>query len=67
MSSPSRSWASSRLAGASPNYIVLSEMAACWSIGVGGDLLVNSPIFLEFVPSDGQYLLTVLSVWWAFM
>ncbi|KAF7972298.1 hypothetical protein HWV62_18466 [Athelia sp. TMB] len=53
-------------AGASPNYIVLSAMAACWSIGVGGNLPVDSAIFLEFVPSDGQYLLTVLSIWWAF-
>lgn len=53
-------------AGGSPNYITLSALAACWSIGVGGNLPVDSAIFLEFVPREGQYLLTVLSIWWAF-
>lgn len=75
-------------AGASPNYIVLCSLAAVWSVGVGGNLPVDSAVFLgkrhllfatllfpvlytnvtpiEFVPASHQYLLTVLSVWWAF-
>ncbi|KJA13429.1 hypothetical protein HYPSUDRAFT_195756 [Hypholoma sublateritium FD-334 SS-4] len=53
-------------AGASPNYIVLTSFAAAWSVGVGGNLPVDSAIFLEFVPQQNQYLLTVLSIWWAF-
>jgi hypothetical protein len=55
-----------------------------WSIGVGGNLPVDSAIFLgmsaitasqsgfclyedmpEFIPASHQYLLTVLSIWWA--
>ncbi|KAL4266721.1 MFS transporter superfamily protein [Pleurotus pulmonarius] len=54
------------VAGASPNYIALTTFAALWSVGVGGNLPVDSSIFLEFVPASHQYLLTVLSIWWAF-
>ena len=74
-------------AGGSPNYVALSSFAAVWSIGVGGNLPVDSAVFLgkyhiprhtldlaanglgdatEFVPASHQYLLTVLSIWWAF-
>ncbi|KAK0488479.1 MFS general substrate transporter [Armillaria novae-zelandiae] len=53
-------------AGGSPNYVALSSFAAVWSIGVGGNLPVDSAIFLEFLPKNHQYLLTVLSIWWAF-
>jgi len=56
----------STAAGASPNYIALCSFAAVWSVGVGGNLPVDSSIFLEFVPASHQWLLTVLSVWWAF-
>ncbi|PPR01166.1 hypothetical protein CVT24_006131 [Panaeolus cyanescens] len=53
-------------AGASPNFAVLVTMVAFWSLGVGGNLPVDTSIFLEFTPSTHQHLLTVLSVWWAF-
>ncbi|KAJ7662191.1 MFS general substrate transporter [Mycena polygramma] len=53
-------------AGGSPNFVTLTSLAALWSIGVGGNLPVDSSIFLEFVPASHQYLLTVLSIWWAF-
>lgn len=52
-------------AGASPGYVALCSLAAVWSIGVGGNLPVDSAVFLEFVPASHQYLLTVLSIWWA--
>ncbi|PSR94563.1 hypothetical protein PHLCEN_2v4431 [Hermanssonia centrifuga] len=52
-------------AGASPTYIALCSFAAVWSIGVGGNLPVDSAVFLEFIPASHQYLLTVLSIWWA--
>jgi len=42
------------------NYVMLM---AVWSIGVGGNLPVDSAIFLEFIPATHQYPLTVLSVW----
>jgi len=53
-------------AGGSPNFIALTSLVSVWSVGVGGNLPVDSAIFLEFVPATHQYLLTVLSIWWAF-
>ncbi|KAI0918683.1 hypothetical protein AcV5_002606 [Taiwanofungus camphoratus] len=52
-------------AGGSPTYIALCSLVTMWSVGVGGNLPVDSAVFLEFVPASHQYLLTVLSVWWA--
>ncbi|OSC97471.1 MFS general substrate transporter [Trametes coccinea BRFM310] len=52
-------------AGASSNATALCALVAAWSVGVGGNLPVDSAVFLEFVPASHQYLLTVLSVWWA--
>jgi hypothetical protein len=36
----------STAAGGSPNYIALSSFAAVWSVGVGGNLPVDSAVFL---------------------
>lgn len=54
------------VAAASPSFATVCLFAALWSIGVGGNLPVDSAIFLEFLPGSHQYLLTVLSVSWAF-
>ncbi|KAG6008195.1 hypothetical protein E4U21_004794 [Claviceps maximensis] len=53
------------VAASSPNFAAAGVFAALWSFGVGGNLPVDSAIFLEFLPSSHQYLLTVLSVDWA--
>lgn len=42
--------------GGSPSYTALCTFASLWSIGVGGNLPVDSAIFLEFVPGSHQYL-----------
>lgn len=55
----------SAVSGASPNAVALATFVSLFSIGVGGNLPVDSAVFLEFVPASHQYLLTVLSVWWA--
>ncbi|KAF8798674.1 MFS general substrate transporter [Phlegmacium glaucopus] len=52
-------------AGGAPDFITLTALTAVFSVGVGGNLPVDSAIFLEFVPVSHQYLLTVLSIWWA--
>ena len=54
------------VAAGSPNFAAIGVFAALWSFGVGGNLPVDSAIFLEFLPSTHQYLLTVLSIDWAF-
>ena len=54
------------IAAGSPNFAAIGCFAALWSVGVGGNLPVDSAIFLEYLPGSHQYLLTVLSVFWAF-
>ena len=53
------------LAASSPNFAAIGVFAALWSFGVGGNLPVDSAIFLEFLPGSHQYLLTILSIFWA--
>ncbi|KAL3494342.1 major facilitator superfamily domain-containing protein [Aspergillus germanicus] len=49
----------------SPTFVAVCILSALWSTGVGGNLPVDSAIFLEFLPGSHQYLLTVLSINWA--
>lgn len=53
------------VAAGSPNFAAVGVFAALWSVGVGGNLPVDSAIFLEFLPGSHQYLLTILSIDWA--
>ncbi|KAK3984841.1 synaptic vesicle 2-related protein [Cladorrhinum sp. PSN332] len=53
------------VAAGSPNFGAICAFAALWSFGVGGNLPVDSAIFLEFLPASHQWLLTVLSIDWA--
>jgi len=52
-------------AAGSPTFAAIGNFAALWSIGVGGNLPVDSAIFLEFLPGSHQYLLTILSIYWS--
>ncbi|KAL8902605.1 MAG: hypothetical protein Q9207_004551 [Kuettlingeria erythrocarpa] len=53
------------VAAGSPNFAAIGCFAAFWSFGVGGNLPVDSAVFLEFLPGSHQYLLTILSIFWA--
>jgi MFS family permease len=53
------------LAASSPNFAAIGTFAALWSFGVGGNLPVDSAVFLEFLPGTHQFLLTILSIDWA--
>lgn len=53
------------VAAGAPSFAATGVFAALWSFGVGGNLPVDSAIFLEFLPASHQYLLTVLSIDWA--
>lgn len=52
-------------AGGSSNFLTLASLLAVLGVGVGGNLPVDSAVFLDFVPGSHQYLLTVLSIWWS--
>lgn len=52
-------------AGGAPNFIALASLLAVLGVGVGGNLPVDSAVFLDFIPGSHQYLLTILSIWWS--
>lgn len=52
-------------AGSSPTFAAIGVFCALWSFGVGGNLPVDSAIFLEALPSKKKWLLTVMSIWWS--
>ncbi|KAG8215449.1 MFS general substrate transporter [Butyriboletus roseoflavus] len=51
-------------ASGSPDFITLASLIAVVGVGVGGNMPVDSAVFLDFVPGSHQYLLTILSIWW---
>ncbi|KAL9138726.1 MAG: hypothetical protein Q9175_000081 [Cornicularia normoerica] len=50
--------------GGGPNWVGTCGLYAALGFGVGGNLPVDGALFLEFLPSASQSLLTLLSVWW---
>ncbi|KAH9943665.1 MFS general substrate transporter [Amylocystis lapponica] len=52
-------------AGGASNFVTLASLLAVVGLGVGGNLPVDSAVFLDSVPGSHQYLLTILSIWWA--
>lgn len=53
------------VAGASPNFAAIGTFDAFWSFGVGGNLPVDSAIFLEALPTSHKWLLTAMAAWWS--
>lgn len=53
-------------AGGSPTFAAIGIFCSLWSVGVGGNLPVDSAIFLEALPSNKKWILTAMSGWWAF-
>jgi MFS family permease len=52
------------VAGASPNWIVLGLFISLSAFGAGGNLVLDTTVFLEFLPSKQQWLLTLMACWW---
>jgi MFS family permease len=53
-------------AGGAPDFIALASLIAVVGVGVGGNMPVDSAVFLDLVPGTHQYLLTVMAIWWSF-
>ncbi|KAJ5884330.1 membrane transporter [Penicillium tannophilum] len=51
-------------AGAAPNYPAWAIMVALSAFGSGGNLVLDTTVFLEYLPSNKQWLLTLLAGWW---
>ncbi|TRM58250.1 major facilitator superfamily domain-containing protein [Schizophyllum amplum] len=52
-------------AGGSNNFVTLASLLAVVGVGAGGNMPVDSALFLDLVPGTHQYLLTVMSVFWS--
>ncbi|RDA86449.1 hypothetical protein CP532_3617 [Ophiocordyceps camponoti-leonardi (nom. inval.)] len=52
------------IAGAMPNWPSLGLFIALLGFGGGGNLILDSVVFLEYLPSSKQWLLTALACWW---
>lgn len=51
-------------AGASPSYNSLAAFVALSAFGGGGNLILDTTVFLEYLPSTKQWVLTLLACWW---
>lgn len=51
-------------AGASPNWIVLGLLVCLAAFGSGGNLVLDTVVFLEYLPSQKQWLITLMAMWW---
>jgi MFS family permease len=52
------------VAGAMPSWPSLGLFIALLGFGGGGNLILDTTVFLEYLPSDKQWLLTLLAGWW---
>ncbi|KAF7975460.1 hypothetical protein HWV62_9479 [Athelia sp. TMB] len=52
------------LAGAAPNWPVLGLFICLSAFGGGGNLILDTTVFLEYLPSQKQWVLTLLAAWW---
>src|SRR5258708_881864 len=52
------------LAGSAPNWVVLGLWVCLSAFGSGGNLVLDTTFFLEYLPSKKQWLLTLMACWW---
>ncbi|KAG6018213.1 hypothetical protein E4U43_007054 [Claviceps pusilla] len=52
------------VAGAMPSWPSLGLFIALLGFGGGGNLIMDTTVFLEYLPSNKQWLLSSLACWW---
>jgi MFS family permease len=52
------------VAGAMPNWPSLGLFIALLGAGGGGNLVMDTTVFLEYLPGKKQWMLTFLACWW---
>lgn len=52
------------VAGAMPTWASLGVFIAVLGFGGGGNLILDTTVFLEYLPGDKQWVLTFLACWW---
>lgn len=54
------------VAGAMPSWASLGVFIAILAFGGGGNLVLDTTVFLEYLPGDKQWLVTFMAAWWGF-
>ncbi|KAK3396777.1 major facilitator superfamily domain-containing protein [Sordaria brevicollis] len=52
------------IAGAMPNWPSLGLWIALVGFGAGGNLVLDTTVFLEYLPGSKQWVLTLMAGWW---
>ncbi|KAK3934771.1 hypothetical protein QBC46DRAFT_70157 [Diplogelasinospora grovesii] len=52
------------IAGGMPNWPSLGFFIACVGFGGGGNLILDTTVFLEYLPGNKQWALTLMAAWW---
>lgn len=52
------------VAGASPSWVTLGLFVCLSAFGAGGNLVLDTTVFLEYLPGKEQWLLTLMAAWW---
>lgn len=52
------------IAGGMPNWASLGFFISLIGFGAGGNLILDTTVFLEYLPSNKQWVLTFLAAWW---
>jgi MFS family permease len=52
------------ISGAMPNWASLGFFISLVGFGGGGNLVMDTTIFLEYLPGSKQWVLTLMAAWW---
>ncbi|KAK0706066.1 major facilitator superfamily domain-containing protein [Lasiosphaeria miniovina] len=52
------------IAGGMPNWASLGFFVACIGLGAGGNLILDTTVFLEYLPGSKQWALILMAAWW---
>lgn len=51
-------------AGGASSYVGWCSLVAVSAFGSGGNLVLDTTVFVEYLPANKQWLLTLLACWW---
>lgn len=52
------------IAAAAPSYPVVGLFIGLSGFGVGGNLVLDTTVFLEYLPTDKNWIVTFMAAWW---
>lgn len=52
------------VAGAAPNYASWGLFNALSAFAAGGNLILDTTVFLEYIPSSKTWIVTLMAAWW---